>query len=286
MLKNLIFRWVTRLFLPDLAKQMEREGTLAVDGAAEQAPPYVQVEDHGGDVTLFCFSGMAVLFAGLPSFEFRKLLSKHALKYNLVFFRDIHRLGYQATPDGQPGGVAFYEAKARELMDQLGARYNVALGSSGGGSASIYFGTACQMDQVIAFSPVLTSDAWPVFRTQWRAYLDLPKLFTRPSEYLEVALVALSSLYVTRKIHKFAGDNVWQVLDTFRNPPGKRPQTTIFYGERCYPDAQQRLLLEDLPEVQHIAVPTGRHNCPGYLKAQGTLGDTILDLIAKGSQAS
>lgn len=285
MFRNVVFKWVTRLFLPDLARSMAQERALRLnepEGAGGSFPEYVQVEDRGADVTLFCFSGMAVLFAGLPAFEFRKVLAQQPLDCNLVFFRDVRRRAYMVAPDGTADEGDFYEAKVREVMSRLGTRYNVALGASGGGAAAFWFATRCGMNQIIAFSPAFPANVWTSWRAQLRAYFDLKKLVMHPTDYAEVALIAVSSRWLIRQIRKDTGGKGWDVMATYRNCPSPRPRATVFFGEHCYSDAWQARLLSDLPEVKLAPVPTGRHNCPAHLKMQGRLGEVILNEVLEG----
>lgn len=67
----------------------------------EEIEKSFSVENNGADITIFCFASGAVLYAGLPTFEFRKILQDTGCKLNLVFLRDIRRMGYHVAPDGQ-----------------------------------------------------------------------------------------------------------------------------------------------------------------------------------------
>ena len=284
MLKEKVFRILTRIFLPSLARNMEEEGTFKVfegENAISNEDDYFRIENRGADVTLVIFSGMDVLFAGEPRFEMRKQLAGLGHNANLVFVRDLRRLAYHVAPDGQPNGLEYYTRKLREIMDRLGAKHHVALGASGGGSAAFYFGARCGMDHVIAFSPAFPFTVWTGWGPQLRALADVKKLLTHPLEYMEVLLVALSANLISHLAHKhIPADEVWDVPGAFENANGGRPKGTIFYGERCGPDAQQASLVRSrLPEIKLVPVPTGRHNCPGYLKERGRLAPALHEEI-------
>ncbi|MCC6697284.1 MAG: hypothetical protein IT365_16770 [Candidatus Hydrogenedentes bacterium] len=284
MLKEKVFRVLTRIFLPSLARNMEEEGTFKVfegENAISNEEDYFRIEDRGADVTVVIFSGMDVLFAGEPRFEMRKQLAGLGHNTNLVFVRDLRRLAYHVAPDGQPNGLEYYTRKLREIMNRLGAKHHVALGSSGGGSAAFYFGARCGMDHVIAFSPAFPVSVWTGWGPLFRAVADFKALFTRPSEYVEVLLVALSASLISHVIHKHIPANgFWDIPDAFESANGTRPKGTIFYGEQCGPDARQADLTRlRLPEVKLVPVPTGRHNCPGFLKERERLAPVLHEEI-------
>ncbi|MCC6489181.1 MAG: hypothetical protein IT364_16900 [Candidatus Hydrogenedentes bacterium] len=284
MLKEKVFRMLTRIFLPSLAKNMEEEGTFKVfegENAISNEDDYFRIEDRGADVTVVIFSGLDVLYAGEPRFEMRRQLAGLGHSTNLVFVRDLRRLGYHVSPGGQPDGLDYYTRKLCEIMERLGAKHHVALGASLGGSAAFYFGKRCGMDHVIAFSPAFPFTVWMGWSPLLRALVDVKKLLNRPMDYMEVVLVALSANLIWHVGHKnLPGLRPWDVLDTFENSPGNRPQSTIFFGECCGPDARQAELVRNrLPEVKLVPVPTGRHNCPGYLKEQGRLASVLQEEI-------
>lgn len=282
MLKEKVFRVLTRMFLPSLARNMEEEGTFKVfegENAISNEEDYFRIEDRGADVTIVIFSGMDVLFAGEPRFEMRKQLAGLGHNTNLVFVRDLRRMAYHVAPDGRPNGLAYYTRKVKEICDQLGATHHVAMGASGGGSAAFYFGVRCGMDHVIGFAPAFPPTVWTGVRPQLHALFNFKKLITRPSEYIEVILVALSANVITHWCKKQLGDNgFFDVLAEYENAT-HRPKGTIFYGEYCKPDADQAKLVRHLPEIKLVPVATGRHNCPGYLKERGLLAPALHEEI-------
>src|SRR5690606_13337932 len=138
---------------------------------------------------IFSFAGGAALYAGLPTFEFRRILQTSGNDFNLVFLRDLHRLNYHLRPDGQQDGLQFYEEKITELLTSLKASYNVAIGLSTGGSAALYFGVRCGMQQALTFSPAYPLSIYTRAASQLRTYGDVSRLLRSPKAYAELVLV-------------------------------------------------------------------------------------------------
>ena len=283
MIPERIVKLVTRLLAPELAKNMERaDSAQFTEFTPEHIENFVEVEDRGSDVTIFTFAGLAVLFAGLPAFEFKQLLRTYGDDYNLVLFRDIRRLCYHITPDGQLGGLEFYERHVREALASLGSTYNVAVGVSGGGAAALYFGTRCGFDQVIAFSPGCPLTVYCSPWNQLQSFFDLKRLVTSPKAYVEQLFVTLGTSWSYNRLRKMVGkNNIWSVMDTYRGAADP-PRATVFYGEGARCDARQAKLFDGCPNVKRVALPTKFHNSAGYLKRRDELGTTILDEIHEG----
>ncbi len=277
MIRKKLFQIVARILFPDLASSMLAEGSFDPfknSFSREEIENCFMIEDNGADTTIFCFAGGAVLYAGLPTFEFRKILKETGLSCNLVFFRDIRRMGYHMAPDGQLNGLEFYENKVRELMSSLGSTYNVALGASHGGSAAFYFACRCGMDRIIAFNPVI----------EWRKYVGLKafflsvlntRSFTGQGIFLRNIAMAIGAQTLLKKMEKTLGrENIWDVVREYRNHP-ERPHATVFYGQKYRLDVTQSSLIRDLPEAHLVGLPYDDHNCGAYLKQRGELGSTI-----------
>lgn len=276
-LKNAAFQWSMRIFMPGLAKQMQQEGTFELKEGKEIAEEdYMLVEDRGADVTIYAFSGIDVLFAGMGRFEFRKLLENIGQEYNLVFMRDLQRFAYQVAPDGSLNGREFHTNAILDVKKRLGSRINIALGSSSGGQSAFYFASVCGMDGVIAFGPAFPYTVYTRYRYLLQAILDIKHLLWEPSGYFEVILVCIGARYQRNKIAKMVppGWKPWDVLETYL-AASPRPRATVFYGRYAPPDARQAKLIESIPEVKLIALDTGRHNSPAYLKSKGILGEYV-----------
>ena len=280
-LKEKSFRVLTKLFLPSLARNMEQEGTFQVfegSSAITDESEYFRIYDNGADVTIFVFSGMDVLFAGEPRFEFRKQLDGIGHNANFVFIRELRRSAYHTAPSGSQDGLEYYTRKVTELKNQLGARVNIGMGASGGGSAAFYFGTRCGFDHVIGFSPAFPETVWTGLGPQLRAIADLGLLFTRPLDYVEVILVALAANVIAHTLMRSDIHTFWDVFPRYRDTE-PRPSGTIIYGARCRPDAAQAELCKSIPGVKLVPLRTGRHNGPGYLKERGELATTLANEI-------
>ena len=288
MKRTTLFRWATRLVSPKIAERMDQEGAFRLYwdlSKAVKESDFVRLVDRGADVTVFCFSGLAVLYLGMPSYEFRTILPKSSAACNFVFIRDLFRMQYHVAPDRSRMGLDYYDAKIRGLIAQLGSEHNVALGASAGGAAAMYFAGRCGLDQVIAFSPSVMVEEYISWRAHLRAFLDLKNLILRFKAYCEVAAIALAARFMLGRFHKTVGkENCWNVLDTFRNAANP-PRTTIFYGTYCRPDARQARLFRDLPNVKFVGLPTGHHNSPGFLQEQGNLGEAIANEIEEALAA-
>lgn len=268
-----------------MLKQLARIGAPG-EFTPEEIASYVEVEDRGADVTVFAYTGLAALFAGLPAFEFRSLLRGSGLDFNIVCFRDIRRYSYHLTPEGQPGGLDFYEEKTRELMKSLGATHNIALGASGGGSAAIYFGTRCGMDQAIGFSPSYPALEYAAFKHRCRAYFDVPRFLRSSKEYIELLLVTITARKVFRGIVRDLGrEAYWKVFEEYE-AADERPSLKIAFGERNPPDSRIAKRFGALDGVDLLPLDTGLHGVAGFLKREGRLGPFIVDTIKAGVEKS
>jgi len=281
-MKNILFKWAARIFTPDVAKHMAREGTIDANAPASADEQFVVVEDNGSDVTVFCWAGMAVLFAGMPAFEFRKLLMNQGDRFNLVFFRDLRRIGYMEKPDGSDGGIDFFHDQCVEIMERLGSRYHICVGASAGASTAIYFGSRLKMDHIIAFGPIFDADRYTHWKQQLQHYSNLKLLFTEPQAWFEVIMMMLGGYVVKKKMRRrFGPEAIGDVVAAYRDAH-PRPKATVFHGKHCLPDRVQAHLLDPFPEVEFLPVDTGRHNVAAILKREGKLADTIVDAIHRG----
>jgi hypothetical protein len=279
-MKDTLFRWGARMLVPAWAKEMDDEGIfrLRAKQAASQLDEreFLLVEDVGADVTLFAFSGLDGLFGVAPRFEFRGLLSKLGVPCNLVFVRELMGFWYHMAPDGSPEGLAYFERRLSEIMVQLGARHNMTMGFSAGGSAAFYFGARCGMQKVLGFSPAFPLAVYTSAKAQLMHYLNLKKLVTDPAAYAELAAVTNWGLLSYHRLSKIVPpERKWNVLDTYRNA-AKRPLATVVYGKHCRQDATQAKYLMEFPEVKRVPVDTGCHNVPGYLKQRGELAPLVV----------
>lgn len=273
MLNNTI-RTVMRMIMPDLSKQMEAEGVFNFTDstkAKENDKSYLHVINRNADVSVFVFSGLDVLFAGMARFEFQKLFGEIGQDFNLVFFRDVSRTTYHLTPDGETGGLEFHLAELIRVKKELGASYNVAIGSSTGGGAALYGGINADLDHVIAFGPMVTHEAYTNASMRFRAVFNLKKLFHEPMGYFELLAVSIAAGVLAFKLRRRIGEeNFVTPLEDFATST-RRPRTTVIYGRECPPDVYHAEALAQFPEVNTIPLETGRHNSPAWLKERGRL---------------
>jgi hypothetical protein len=241
---------------------------------------YVEVDDQGSDVTIFAFAGLAGVFGWIPAFQFRRILREQGNNYNLVFFRDLNRLCYHLTPEGESGGLDFFTGKIQELMSSLGSSYNAAIGTSAGATAALYFGARCGLDQVISFSPFLPQRA-PVTRLIG-ACGNLPLLVRDPHAYT----LGIAAQWLYRRMQRAVGEEgIWRVVDMWRRP-GELPKAVIYYGERCREDANVARQFGETGNIECVPLPTSSHYTAQLLKDQGGLAGTILGRIRDSVAAS
>ncbi len=272
MLKK-IAHWITKLLAPGVAHAMENDGSLDNE-------KYVLIDDRGADVTLFCFSGFAALFGGLPAFEFGKILNRTEIECNHVFVRDIRRMAYCVAPDGQHNGLEFFEEKVNEIKESLGATHNIAIGASLGGNAAMHFATRCNMDKAIAFGPTLDSHAYTRRDVWLKTLFDLPLLLRTPTAHLQTFSLVLAGTYLGKRLTKDFGPTMARYpLGAYAESEGERPPVTAFHGNGCRPDVEVAKWLSTMPDVKVVPLDTPFHNCTGYLKRQGRLSDVLKEEI-------
>ena len=254
------------------------QSSRATGSAPHSSLPYINVHDRGSTVTVISLAGPLGYVVGIPyGFEFQALTKR--LEFNFVFLRDVNNAFYQATPDGNPGGLDFFAETIRDLITSLGSNHNVALGCSMGGAAAIYFGTRCKLSQVIAFSPVFPVAAFGSPRSWVRQLFNVRSLLGSPGGYA----TNISLAYVARRLYQ----NTAPYLDKRGIPSftdgyftgADVPNTTIYYGERSAVDREHSLILANCPAVERIPLPTWEHNTAGYLKRRGKLVDAVLGPI-------
>ncbi|MDX9975601.1 MAG: hypothetical protein RBU21_21640 [FCB group bacterium] len=271
-MKDFVYRLAVRLFLPHLHESLKQEDAASVFKAG--APEYAVVEDRGSDKTIFSFAGAAMLYAGMPAFEFRKMLRDVAEDYNLVFYRDVYRMLYHVGPQGQPDGLAFYQADIRRIADTLGSRHNVSIGASAGAGAAVYFGTQCGFNKILSFNQPLPTGVWSDLSAQFGNYCNIKKLAQYPGEYAENALISLAATWMQGQLRRAGIQDGWDPFALYASAP-QRPPMTVFYGARCNCDSRNAERLRSIPEAKLVPLPIGLHNCATHLKRQNTLAETI-----------
>lgn len=263
--------------MPGLARQMALDGTLDLN--PDKMPEYIRIIDNQADTTIFVFSGLDVLFAGYARYEFGQILRHLRKRCNFVFLRDVYRMVYHVTPDGEWTGVEFYRKKVEEAQARLGAKHNIALGSSTGGTAAFYYGTICNMNKIIVFGPTFPHTVYTSWTSRLRSFFNLRMLLTEPRSYIELIVVTLGAVSTVHSLARnVPQEEAVDVLESYRQ--GRpRPPVTLFYGKRCRPDSLTARILSEFPEVKLVALDTGRHNTPEYLNKRGELGPRIVEEV-------
>ncbi len=268
---------------------MEAEGQFQSRIKTEGGPrpsDYMMVEDNGADTTIIAFAGIAILYAGMPQFEFYRMLKRIKIPCNFIMVRDIHRSAYCLAPDGGTDGPGFYENAINEALAKLNSKHNVALGASAGGAAAFFFSGKVPIHHIITFSPGFPVDVYTNLRTRLRVLLDVGQLIRDPGAYAEVLLVTYGASFYTSRIRRLTRGNAKRdVLESYFSTSPKPPRVTLFYGERCLPDRKQAESLRHIDTIQLKPLPTGRHNCASYLHKKGILISTLNDEVDHGKSA-
>ena len=281
---NFIFRWTLRIIQPKEAKRMEQDGPIALPkfkGALPENTEYVFIDDQGADITVFAYSGMDALFAGRARYEFKRIFRSLSVPCNLVCFRDPRTTAFHLSYDGGNDGIEFYGAKTKEIMDQLGAKHNIALGSSSGGLSAFAFGTMCKMDKIVAFSPVVPHTVYRGRKHFFQSLFNFRALFREPQAYVEVLIVTLAVIWLEdvalRRMRKRTPIEVCDAWGIYDEAGDDKPIASLYYGERSHADARQaKMMGEAFPDFVTLKpLATGRHNCPAVLLQQDRLIEVL-----------
>ena len=260
-------------------KRMQEEG-------GPRASDYLLVEDNGAEVTIIAFAGIAVLYAGMPQFEFHRMLKRIGIPTNLIMVRDIQRSAYCLTPDGKPNGTVFYENMIHSALKQLNSKYNVAMGASAGGAAAFYFSGRLPIDHIITFSPGFPAEIYTNYKTRLMVLGNMKQLFREPGAYAEVLLVTYGATLFDRRIKRLSnGAGAVDVLKGYLSAKPAPARVSLFYGEDCIPDRNQADMMRPYDTVHLRPLPTGRHNCASFLHKQGKLISTLKEEVVLGMQA-
>ena len=269
---------------------MEAEGQFKTRMKSEGGPrpsDYMMVEDNGADTTIIAFAGIAILYAGMPQFEFYRMLKRIKTPCNFIMVRDIHRSAYCLAPDGGVDGPGFYENAINEALAKLNSKYNVALGASAGGAAAFFFSGKVPIHHIITFSPGFPVDVYTNIWTRLRVLFDARALIREPGAYAEVLLVTFGASFYTGRIRRLTrGNTKRDALESYLSARPQPPRVTLFYGEHCLPDRKQAESLRHIDTIQLRPLPTGRHNCASYLHKKGILISTLNDEVDRGKSAS
>ena len=271
------------VFMPGAASAIKTEEQFSLKDHSNTGTldpsTYIDVDDNGADITLISFAGMAVLYSAMPQFEFKSMLQEGGGSYNFVFVRDIFRSSYRLAPDGSSDGIAFYQKVVREALESLGAKYTIAIGMSGGAEAAFRISGAAPIDRIIAFNPAFPMEHHGSWSNIGLVLLDLKKLVTEPSAYLETLFVTLGTCYLWRRNRRLIGyeDPKLPLQDYLH----RATPAVLFYSRRCLPDKRQALALKDVPSITLVPLESKRHNCLVEMKKKGIAGKFFGEEIRK-----
>lgn len=275
-----------RRFIPGIATALEEENQFDhINGPTDNlttSSAYLEVEDNKAETTIVAFAGMAVLYAAMPRFEFRKMLEDTGGRYNYVFIRDIFRSSYRRAPDGSDNGIAFYQRIVSQTLQRLEAKENIAIGMSGGGEAAFRISGGAPIHRIIAFNPAFPLAHYGTWRNLFHAVLSFKKLVQEPGAYFEVLLVIIGAFYLWKHNEKHLGheDPELPLHDYLQ----RAVPVTLFYSTQCRPDAKQALALKDIPSILLHPIESKRHNCLADMKKQG-LEKIVLQEALRGDTA-
>ena len=274
-----IARRLSHFVVPEIARLTEAE--LLSDAFDDQSsiPQTIRVEDKGADTTVVSFSNGGFMHGGLPTYAFRDLLSELQPPCNLIFIRDVHRVAYHLRPNGEPGGLAFYEAEIKATLARLGSSTTHMIGDSSGAAAAVYFGTRCDAERVLALTMPYPMEPWGTPRAVLRHVLNLREVLRDRGSYWDSLVISAFSLVARRTLISHIGeDNIFSPIETYQRA-ARRPKLTIIYGERCLGDAANAMRYAELSDVELMPLPTGRHNIWIPLARSGSIKRLVQDKL-------
>ncbi len=235
----------------------------------EEIANFCEVIDRQSPITVIGFSGLALGFAGLPSYEFRKSLGSMGDVCNIILIRDVRRYWYHLTPEGDIGGLDFYTQYLQSQLQALKTKYLITTGVSAGGFAALFFGWKLGADQILAFSPQTDLISYYKFNP-----LSLLKYrYTRKdlqSFLKEVLMVAIALRRRTRLLRRKLPLTQWGRLDAAQRI-NERTQSSVYYCQDNALDTQETLKISALPGITLHACPCNQHNVAGYLRSSEEL---------------
>jgi pimeloyl-ACP methyl ester carboxylesterase len=262
-------KWLTPANLPDgmTAKDFWQEATFS----QAEIDNFSEIVDQGSQTTLVCFSGLALGFAGLPSFEFRKSLQAAEKQFNLVFLRDIRRFWYHLTPEGKSTGLDFYTDQIQAIQEKLGAKRLITLGVSAGGYAALYFGQRLGAEGILAFSP--QTNLQRALNWDWGILRGLSKGWLK-----EQAMIAAVLRRRTRLLQEKMPMAQWGDLTQVQNP---NPNTKIhvYYCQENWLDTREASTVNALKNVSFHGCTCSDHNVAGYLRERGELFSRLMESV-------
>jgi hypothetical protein len=131
--------------------------TGAFDSLISRPDAHVVLDLETDSPTLLILFGGIAGGVSMPVFEFFRLTSRFPAKK--AFLRDPRRGWYQLGIPGVGDSAADVGAYLGAAIERARAQRIVMAGASAGGFAALLFGSWCEVDEVIAFSPQSFVDA-------------------------------------------------------------------------------------------------------------------------------
>jgi hypothetical protein len=112
---------------------------------------YFKIEVPNSETLIVSFAGHALLFGGIPRFEFVNFFNKNFENINKHFYIDKFRTCYHKGIFGLSNNI---DETVEYLKNEIKQYKNVIfLGVSAGGYAAILFGSLLNINSIIAFTP-------------------------------------------------------------------------------------------------------------------------------------
>jgi hypothetical protein len=283
MILDRFYKTIREMFTPaNIAPISLRDIWLEPQLTPDDIANYCEIVDQNSPITVICFAGLALGYAGLPSYEFRKSLGAVGNSCNIIFIRDVRRFWYHLTPEGHVDGLDFYTTQLQAHVHALGTQSLITIGVSAGGYAALYFGWRLGADQVLAFSPQTDLINYRNLNPLKRLKRDRDNQNLR-SYLKEEFMVALTLRRRTRLLSTKLPTTDWGRLDSDTLSKGSS-QAHVYYCQQNGLDAQEALKVAALDGVTLHACDCNQHNAAGYLRDRGQLFSILQATLADVTQ--
>lgn len=230
---------------------------------------FCEVIDRKSPITVIGFAGLALGFAGLPSYEFRKSLESMGDICNIILIRDVRRYWYHLTPEGNSGGLDFYTQYLQSQLQALETKYLITTGVSAGGFAALFFGWKLGADQILAFSP--QTDLISYYNFKPLSLLKYRHSYQNLQSFIkEELMVAITLRRRTRLLRQKLPFIQWGKLDLALRI-NEQTQASVYYCQDNALDTQEALKISAFTGVTLHKCPCDQHNVAGYLRSGGEL---------------
>lgn len=136
---------------------------------------------------IISFGGTCHAMGGIPPFEFLNYLSKtYKTNVDLYFYIDKNGCRYHKGIDGITKNIDETVVYLNNIIKKSNYKKIIFMGVSGGGYASILFGSLCNISNVIAFMPPtkLDNELTPAQNIIDEKYADLKTIINDKTKYI------------------------------------------------------------------------------------------------------